>query len=309
MKNIKIEEFLEKRKLYNTNKEVEYWDLYLKEDVKYVKERRYYHYYNEIPYTRWPTYICVTLFYVIFYGLLSLNGIAYVGILSLISLILMIFSVMLWFFDLLNESVMFGKYNRKLRSVIVAGFMLFLASEVLLFGGFFWAFFDRFFHTPAIVGGNSVPMGIELFVWYKKPLYATLILLFSAITFNGASYCMKWGSWTYAVVYSTFGLLLGLIFLIIQVNEYKHLAFSITDTVYGSCFYLLTGFHGFHVMVGMIFLTIQHERLVSWQFSRERHLGYSLAMIYWHFVDIVWIFLFIFVYVLNTVGFQDFIYV
>lgn len=304
-----LEELLKKRKIYDSENVVRYWDRYLKEDVKFVKERRYFHYYNEIPYTRWPAYICIGLFYGIFYGLLSWNGIEYTGILSLISFVLMIYAVMLWFFDILNESMIFGKYNRKLRSVIVAGFMIFLASEVFLFGGFFWAFFDRFFHTPAIVGGNSVPMGIELFIWYKKPLYATLILLFSAIVFNGASYSMKWGSWTYSVAYSSFGLLLGLIFLIIQVNEYKHLAFSITDTVFGSCFYLLTGFHGFHVIVGMIFLTIQHERLVGWQFSRERHLGYSLAMIYWHFVDIVRIFLFIFVYVLNTMGYQNFVYV
>ncbi len=304
-----LNQLLEKRVLYNNNKEIEYWDSYLTQDVKYVKERRYYHYYNEIPYTRWPAYICIGLFYGIFFGLLSWNGTNNVGIFSLISFGLMIFAVMLWFFDLLNESMIFGKYNRKLRSVIVAGFMLFLVSEIFLFGGFFRAFFDRFFHTPAMVGGNSVPMGLEIFVWYKKPLYATLILLFSAIAFNGASYCMKWGSWTYAVAYSSFGLILGLIFLVIQVNEYKHLTFNITDTVYGSCFYLLTGFHGFHVLVGMIFLTIQHERLVSWQFSRERHLGYSLAMIYWHFVDIVWIFLFIFVYVLNTMGYTDFIYI
>jgi heme/copper-type cytochrome/quinol oxidase subunit 3 len=307
MKN--IEYVLNEKLLYKNDKEINYWDLYLKEDVKYVKERRYFHYYNEIPYTRWPFYICMALFYAIFYGLLAWNGINYVGILSLISFWIMVFAIMLWFIDLLNESMMFGKYNRKLRSVIVAGFMIFLTSEVFLFGGFFWAFFDRFFHTPAMVGGTSLPMGIEVFVWYKKPLYATLILLFSAIAFNGASYCMKWGSWTYAVAYSTFGLLLGLIFLVIQVTEYKHLIFNITDTVYGSCFYLLTGFHGCHVLVGMIFLTIQHERLVSWQFSRERHLGYSLAMIYWHFVDIVWIFLFIFVYVLNTMGYQNFIYI
>jgi heme/copper-type cytochrome/quinol oxidase subunit 3 len=218
----------------------------------------------------------------------------------------LVFWTSMWFMDLINESLIFGKYNRKLRSVIVAGFMIFLTSEVLLFGGFFWAFFDRFFHVPGITGGTSIPMGLEVLIWYKKPLYATLILLFSAIVFNGASYCMKWGSWTYAVAYSAFGLFLGYISLVIQVSEYKHLAFSMSDGVYGSCFYLLTGFHGFHVLVGMIFLNIQHERLVSWHFSRERHLGYSLAMIYWHFVDIVWIFLFFFVYVFNNVGFENF---
>jgi heme/copper-type cytochrome/quinol oxidase subunit 3 len=240
---------------------------------------------------------------------LAVNGINFMPILAMISFMTMVIPVGMWFRDLLIESMVFGKYNRKLRSVIVAGFMLFLASEVLLFGGFFRAFFDRFFHTPAMLGGSSMPMGLEVLIWYKKPLYATLILLFSAIAFNGASYCMKWGSWTYAVAYSTFGLVLGYIFLVIQVTEYKHLTFSITDSVFGSCFYLLTGFHGFHVMVGMIFLNIQHERLVSWQFSRERHLGYSLAMIYWHFVDIVWIFLFFFVYVFNNVGFTNFSYI
>lgn len=307
MSNLNL--LLEERKLYKTNKDINYWNTYLKKDVEFVKKRRYYHYYNEIPYTRWPFYISEMLFFGVYFGLLSFNGFDYVGIISIISFLVMLLGVVSWFYDLLNESMMFGKYNRKLRSVIVVGFMLFLVSEVFLFGGFFWAFFDRFFHTPAIVGGVSVPMGMEVFVFYKKPLYATIILLFSAITFNGVSYCMKWGSWSFAVAYSTFGLLLGCIFLIIQVSEYKHLSFNITDTVYGSCFYLLTGFHGFHVVVGLIFLTIQHERLVSWHFSRERHLGYSLAMIYWHFVDIVWIFLFIFVYVFNSMGYQYFLYV
>lgn len=290
-----------KTKYFNN---LQYWEEYVKLDTQFVRDRRYYHYYNEIPYTRWPTYICISLFYVMFYGVLAFNKYEYTSILAVTSLVTMVFWVAMWFIDLINESLIFGKYNRKLRSVIVAGFMIFLTSEVLLFGGFFWAFFDRFFHVSAITGGSSIPIGLEVLVWYKKPLYATLILLFSAIVFNGASYCMKWGSWTYAVAYSAFGLFLGYIFLFIQVSEYKHLAFSMSDGVYGSCFYLLTGFHGFHVLVGMIFLNIQHERLVSWHFSRERHLGYSLAMIYWHFVDIIWIFLFFFVYVFNNIGFQ-----
>ena len=219
----------------------------------------------------------------------------------------MLYFIYLWFADLVIESVWFGKYNRKLRAVIVAGFMLFLLSEVLLFSGFFWAFFDRFFHVSAMTGGTSIPIGIEVFIWYKKPLYGTIVLLFSTIAFNGASFCMKWGSWLYAILYSAFGIFLGFLVLFIQAIEYLHLSFSISDSVYGSCFYLLTGFHGFHVVVGLVFLIIQHERLQLMQFSRERHLGYTLAMIYWHFVDIVWIFLFIFVYVCNNAGFANFV--
>jgi heme/copper-type cytochrome/quinol oxidase subunit 3 len=319
-KNINNEDIIEFRKeITNSNfenqvrneefekeyKEVEFypWEEIMQEECKFKQERQHTHYFNDIPFTMWPLFICVELTNLILYGLFVLDiGMPIVTTFFLLHIPYLFAFVCYWFNELVIESMIFGKYNRKLRSVIIAGMMLFLASEVFLFGGFFWAFFDRLFHPSSMIGSTSVPLGIEVFVWYKKPLYATLILLFSAIAFNGANYCMKWGSWTYAVAYSTFGLLLGCIFLIIQVHEYKHLSFTITDTVFGSSFYLLTGFHGCHVIIGLIFLTIQHERLVSLHFSRERHLGYSLAMIYWHFVDIVWIFLFLFVYVFNFYG-------
>lgn len=301
------EELLKKRKIYKNPKEIIYWDKYLHEDVQFIRNRRFYHYYNEIPYTRWPFYLRIILFYTLFYGILYFNKYSLAPIFLSTSFIGLLYYIYMWFYDLIIESLIFGKYNRKLRSVIIAGFMLFSLSEVILFGGFFWTFFDRFFHLSSVIGASSIPLGLEVFVWYKKPLYATLILLFSAIAFNGANYSMKWGSWTFAVFFSSFGIFLGYIFLIIQVTEYNHLVFSMADSVFGSRFYLLTGFHGLHVIIGMIFLNVQHERLVSWHFTRERHLGYSLAMIYWHFVDIIWIFLFFFIYVFNNVGFQDFI--
>lgn len=282
--------------------ELNYWTKYLKEDIKYTRERRFYHYYNDIPYTRWPFYMCVNLFFLIFYGLLYINKYIWAGPLTIIAGILLVFYFFSWMDDMTTESFVFGKYNRKLRSVIVFGFVLFLVSEVLLFAGFFWAFFDRFFHPSAITGGNSMPMGLEILIWYKKPLYGTVVLLFSAIAFNGASYCMKWGSWTVAVLYSYLGLFLGYLFYVIQINEYRHLSFGISDSVYAGSFYLLTGFHGFHVVIGITFLVYQVMRLINWEFTRERHLGFSLAMVYWNFVDIVWIFLFFALYVFNNGG-------
>jgi len=256
----------------------------------------------------WPIYICIEVTFLVLFGFFYLYyNTSIIQTAFFVHLPILILCVSFWFNDLFIESSVFGKYNRKIRSVIVAGMMLFLLSEVFLFGAFFWAFFDRIFHPSAMIGSTSVPLGMETFLWYKKPLYATLILLFSAIAFNGANYSMKWGSWTYAVAFSTFGIFLGCLFMIIQIHEYKHLSFSMSDTVIGSCFYLLTGFHGFHVIIGLLFLTVQHERLVAMHFTRERHLGYSLAMIYWHFVDIVWIFLFLFLYVFNFYSIIDFI--
>ena len=148
----------------------------------------------------------------------------------------------LWFRDLIIESYVFGKYNRKLRSAIAAGFVLFLGSECLLFGGFFWMYLDRIFHSPAVYGGTSIPLGVEILVWYKKPLYVTLVLLMSSLGINGANYNMKWGSWTIAVVYSLSGILLGCLFLVLQVSEYIHLSFSMSDTVYGSGFLSINWF-------------------------------------------------------------------
>jgi heme/copper-type cytochrome/quinol oxidase subunit 3 len=227
--------------------------------------------------------------------------------LFILSVVSLFYFIYLWLVDLVVESTWLGKYNRKLRSVIVAGFILFLASEVFLFGGFFWAYFDRFFHLPAVTGSNSISLGVEVFVWYKKPLYGTIVLLFSTVAFNGANYCMKWGSYYYCEAFFAVGLFLGFLFLVLQATEYIHLSFNISDSVYSSCFYLLTGFHGFHVVVGLIFLTVQVWRFSNNHFTRERHLGLLLAMMYWHFVDIVWIFLFIFVYLCNNCGFPQYI--
>lgn len=272
---------------------------YINQDVAFVNERKYYHYYNDIPYTRWPFYACGFIFLMLFYTTLYLNKYEYTGLFAIISLLLLIYNIFGWFFDMLKESMVFGKYNRKVRKTLVAGFILFLVSEVLFFAGFFWTYFDRFFHLSAFIGSRSVPFGLEMSIWYKKPLIATLILITSGYLGNAAHYWMKMKDWNKAVSYSITCILFGYLFLIMQLEEYMHLLFDISDSVFGSIFYLMTGFHGFHVIIGMIFLNFQHDRLYYYHFSQERNLGYGLALVYWHFVDIIWILLYISLYLLN----------
>jgi len=272
---------------------------YIDQDVTFVNERKYYHYYNDIPYTRWPFYACGFIFLMLFYTTLYLNKYEYTGLFAAISLLLLIYNIFGWFFDMLKESMVFGKYNRKVRKTLVAGFILFLVSEVLFFAGFFWTYFDRFFHLSAFTGSRSVPFGLEMSIWYKKPLIATLILITSGYLGNAAHYWMKMKDWNKAVSYSITCILFGYLFLIMQLEEYMHLLFDISDSVFGSIFYLMTGFHGFHVIIGMIFLNFQHDRLYYYHFSQERNLGYGLALVYWHFVDIIWILLYISLYLLN----------
>ena len=272
---------------------------YIEEDVQFVNERKYYHYFNDIPYTRWPFYICGFTFLMMFYLVLFLNKYEHTGTLLIISLVLLIYNVFGWFFDMLKESMVFGRYNRKVRKTLVAGFILFLVSEILLFAGFFWTYFDRFFHLPGLLGGRSVPFGLEMSIWYKKPLVATLVLITSGYLGNAAHYWMKMKDWHLSIFYSVLCILFGYLFLIMQLEEYMHLLFDISDSVFGSIFYLMTGFHGAHVIIGMLFLNFQHDRLYYYHFSQERNLGYGLALVYWHFVDIIWILLYVSLYLLN----------
>jgi len=272
---------------------------YIKQDVVFTSERRYFHYYNDIPYTRWPFYIGNFLFLFLFFGLLYINKYDGTGSLALVSLVLFIYNIFGWFNDMMIESMVFGKYNKKVRKTIAAGFILFVLSEALLFFGFFWTYFDRFFHPSAFLGNRSVPFGLEMAIWYKKPLVATFVLIASGYIGNCAHYYMKMKNYLFALNYSALCIIFGFIFLYMQVEEYMHLLFNISDSVFGSIFYLLTGFHGLHVLVGLLFLTFQHDRLYYYHFSQERNLGYGLALLYWHFVDIIWILLFISLYVLN----------
>lgn len=270
--------------------------------MKMMKSR---HYFNDIPYTKWPFFISIWLFLFIFYFVLYINKYLFADWLTLlIPFIIMVYYIMEWFFDLDSEAVYLGRHNTKVKSSIVFGFFLFLTTEALLFAGFFWAFFDRFFHTSFATSDLSLPYGIEHVVWARWPLFATLILVTSGYCCNLSYYYIKVGNYDSSLFYSYVTLALALSFLGIQFFEYSSLRFSISDSVYCSLFYLLTGFHGMHVVIGTIFLAIQTDRLYYLNLTKESHLGYSLALIYWHFVDIIWIFLFIFVYFKNNPKFS-----
>lgn len=262
------------------------------------------HYFNNIEYTKWPFFISIWVFFFIYFFILFINKYLFVTIYILL-FILCIFSINIfyWFFDITIESSYLGRYNRKIRSSILFGFFLFLASEVMLFAGFFWAYFDRVFHLNVSNFCLSYFYGIEIIHWYNIPMYATFVLLTSGYLLNISYYYLRFGDILTFEIYSYITILLSYYFLMLQLEEYKELTFTISDGVYCSLFFLLTGFHGMHVLVGSIFLTISFDNIISstmWLKTNIRHIGFSLALIYWHFVDVIWIFLFIFIYVINN---------
>lgn len=283
-------------------KKKDYFNNYLSTDLRINKNflnLKPSHYFNDILYTKWPLYISVAVFFMLFYFVMALKRFTIAISLSFVSLGLVLYYVFCWFSDMILESLVFGRYNRKVRAALAYGFMLFLVSEVFIFSGFFWAYFDRLFDPSTLTGGTSLPYGLEPLFKSFKPIYATLVLVVSGYFANWGIYYTHLGSLSDAYWYAYLSVVCGVIFLLVQISEYNSLLFSIADSVYASSFYFLTGFHGLHVTIGLLFLAVQQDRMFRCQFNKARLQGYRLAVIYWHFVDYIWIFLFLAVYVVN----------
>jgi heme/copper-type cytochrome/quinol oxidase subunit 3 len=176
------------------------------------------------------------------------------------------------------------------------GMILFIASEVMFFFGFFWAFFHAALVPVQEIGCVWPPQGIEVFNAWEVPFLNTVILLTSGATCTWAHHAIVAGDRQSAILALVFTLVLAVLFTGFQVYEYQHASFTMSDGIYGSCFFMATGFHGFHVQIGTLFLFICLIRLCRHHFTREHHFGFEAAAWYWHFVDVVWLFLFVAVY-------------
>ena len=214
-----------------------------------------------------------------------------------------------WWRDVVHESRE-GFHTRVVVLGLRYGVILFIASEVMFFVAWFWAFFDAsLFSGEAInfmrlefTGGHWPPKGIETLDPWHLPLLNTLILLTSGTTVTWAHHALvhgdrqglKWGLWCTVV--------LGVLFSITQGYEYMHAHFAFAGSIYGSTFYMATGFHGFHVIVGTLFLAVCLLRAYQGDFTPQKHFGFEAAAWYWHFVDVVWLFLFTFIYVWGSGG-------
>jgi heme/copper-type cytochrome/quinol oxidase subunit 3 len=171
--------------------------------------------------------------------------------------------------------------------------IFFICSEVMFFVAFFWAFFDSSLYPDT---GVWPPADIVALDPFDLPLINTLILLLSGCTVTWSHHALQHNNRKDFVRGLVLTIILGAIFTAVQAYEYQHATFGFTDGIYASTFYMATGFHGFHVLVGTIFLTVCLFRGLKGHFSPEHHFGFEAAAWYWHFVDVVWLFLFICIY-------------
>jgi len=201
-----------------------------------------------------------------------------------------------WWRDVVRESTFEGNHTAKVQIGIRTGMILFIISEVMFFFAFFWAFFDASLSPSPLIGAVWPPKGIEVLNAFDVPFFNTVLLISSGVSLTACHHYVLAGDAEKSLQALAITIFLALLFTKYQHLEYIEASFTIADSVYGSSFFMATGFHGFHVIVGTCFLIVCLYRLYMEHFTKEHHLGLEAAIWYWHFVDVVWIFLFLTIY-------------
>ncbi|MFN3700554.1 MAG: cytochrome c oxidase subunit 3 [Alphaproteobacteria bacterium] len=214
-------------------------------------------------------------------------------IVGVLSIMLVMFY---WWKDVIYEAVVEKAHSDIAMIGMRYGMILFIASELMFFVAFFWAFFDASLFPKEAIGYVWPPKDIEIVPPFELPFLMTMILLLSGCTVTWAHHAIIEGHQKEATRALGITVFLGFFFLAFQVYEYGHVTFGFTEGIYASTFYMATGFHGFHVLIGTLFLAVCWLRSMKGHFTAERHFGFEAAAWYWHFVDVVWLFLFIAIY-------------
>nr|YP_009753995.1 cytochrome c oxidase subunit III [Cheirotonus gestroi]QIT06604.1 cytochrome c oxidase subunit III [Cheirotonus gestroi] len=201
-----------------------------------------------------------------------------------------------WWRDITREGTYQGLHTYPVTMGLRWGMVLFITSEVLFFVSFFWAFFHSSLSPTVELGMMWPPKGIIPFNPLQIPLLNTLILLTSGLTVTWAHHSLMENNYTQALQGLSLTVILGFYFTLLQAYEYIEAPFTIADSVYGSTFFVATGFHGLHVIIGTTFLFTCLVRHSLNHFSCIHHFGFEAAAWYWHFVDVVWLFLYISIY-------------
>lgn len=244
----------------------------------------------------WPVFTAIGAFGLTFGMVMYMHGFeGGFGLLEL-SVCQLIFSVSCWWRDVIRESTIECYHTSKVVVGLKWGMILFITSEVMFFFAFFWSFFYFSFNPSLAVGGVWPPMYLTTLDPFAVPLLNTVLLLTSGVSLTWSHHSIVLGAKGEAVVGLIITLIYATAFSALQYYEYINAPFCMSDGVYGSIFYLTTGFHGFHVFVGSLFLGVCLYRLFADHFTRDRHFGFEAAAWYWHFVDVVWLFLYIVFY-------------
>jgi cytochrome c oxidase subunit 3 len=244
----------------------------------------------------WPLLTSFSLFTLTCSAVLYFNGIQYSEALLTLGFLSTLFAMVLWFRDVVTEGTYLGDHTFAVQKGITMGVALFILSEALFFFSIFWAYFHSALSPTVELGGHWPPAGIEALNPFAVPLLNTVLLLSSGATVTYAHHALIQGDRKGAIVGTAMTLVFAVVFTGLQGFEYATAGFTIADGVYGSVFYFATGFHGIHVIIGTAFIAVAFVRMINYHLTDHHHLGFESSILYWHFVDVVWLFLYVSVY-------------
>lgn len=216
--------------------------------------------------------------------------------LLILGYLIIILTIYQWWRDICREGTFQGKHTILVIKGLRWGIILFIISEIFFFISFFWAFFHSSLSPNIEIGVIWPPLRINAFNPFQIPLLNTIILITSGITVTWTHHAILENNHIQTAQRLFFTISLGIYFTILQAYEYLEASFTIADRIYGSTFFMATGFHGLHVIIGTLFLLICLIRHYNNHFSKNHHFGFEAAAWYWHFVDVVWLFLYISIY-------------
>lgn len=264
-----------------------------KEFVHLSVQKHGYHLVDPSP---WPILTAFSIFSLLVGAVMYMHSYSMGLFLLVYSLALVGVCTTLWWRDVIREATYEGYHTKLVQKGLAYGMLLFILSEIWFFVAFFWAFFHSSLVPTIEIGAVWPPSGITVFNPWGIPLLNTFILLTSGASITWGHHAMLRGDLLGLIEGVEETLFLAVVFTLLQLYEYKSASFSISDGIYGSTFFLSTGFHGFHVIIGTLLIYACMYRLIRHQFTRQHHFGFEAAAWYWHFVDVVWLFLFTMIY-------------
>nr|QFG71645.1 cytochrome oxidase subunit 3 [Oribatula sp. XFX] len=242
----------------------------------------------------WPLLASNGALALVLSGLLMVNTVTKKS--AVISFLLVAMVAYSWWRDVHRESSTQGNHSNVVMNGLKTGMILFIASEVFFFVSFFWAFFHSSISPTVELGQSWPPLSIQPFNPMSIPLLNTILLLSSGVTVTWAHHEMLKNEFSKSNFALAMTITLGLIFSTFQAFEYMEAPFSISDASFGSSFFMATGFHGLHVIIGSVFLLISLNRFNKMINTANHIIGFECAAWYWHFVDVVWLFLYSMIY-------------
>lgn len=270
--------------------------MFISDMTQFVRSNFQSHPFHLVSPSPWPMNTSTSLFALTLSGALSMHSFSNAYNAFFAALLALVFSMSFWFRDIISEGTFLGNHTLAVQKGLNLGVILFIVSEALFFMAIFWAFFHSALTPTVELGAQWPPIGIEPVNPFELPLLNTVLLLSSGATVTYAHHSLIQGKRSGAIYGSIATVLLALVFTVFQGVEYSVSSFTISDGAFGTCFFFATGFHGIHVMVGTAFLAVALWRIYAYHLTDNHHLGFEGGILYWHFVDIVWLFLYVTVY-------------